>query len=194
LSEIKLIFAHQEVRGAKLGALVSEIEEDWPLEAPLVISGHIHEYQEVQKNWIYPGTPFTHAFGDSNDKAVMLVSFKDDAWIYERLNLKLPGKILKHLTVKELRSMLDQSWQPEEYLSYKFKVSGKKTEIQSVKQHLNYGFLKGVKVVFEYTDNAPIVTKSLNVRPYVEIVLERLKQYPLAISYFEDLLRDTCIT
>ena len=51
-----IIFAHQEFKGSKMGAIVSEVGYDWPKDAPLMVSGHIHEYHMPQKNMIYVGT------------------------------------------------------------------------------------------------------------------------------------------
>lgn len=76
LLSLPLIFAHQEFRGAKMGAFVSEIGDVWPEHFPYVISGHIHDAQTPQRNLRYVGTPLQHAFGDTQDKTVSLFTLR----------------------------------------------------------------------------------------------------------------------
>ena len=58
-----VIFCHQEFYGAKMGAICSQAGDKWLLEYPFVISGHVHDYDRLQKNLIYVGTPMQHSFG-----------------------------------------------------------------------------------------------------------------------------------
>lgn len=58
LSSADLVFAHQEFRGAPLGIIPSVKGDVWPEEAPLCVSGHIHDRYVVQQNLVYPGTPY----------------------------------------------------------------------------------------------------------------------------------------
>lgn len=73
--EAAVIFAHQEFRGAKMGIIRSVVGDEWSLSHPQVISGHIHEYQILQKNIIYVGTPIQHGFGEGTDKTVSFFVF-----------------------------------------------------------------------------------------------------------------------
>lgn len=68
-----LIFCHQEFRGAKLGPILSTEGDVWPEDNPYVISGHIHDYDQLQKNILYPGTPIQHGFSDTGNKAICMV-------------------------------------------------------------------------------------------------------------------------
>ena len=68
------IFAHQEFKGAKMGAIISEKGDIWEKELPPVFSGHIHDFQ-ILENIVYIGTPFQHSFFDSVDKALLKLSF-----------------------------------------------------------------------------------------------------------------------
>lgn len=49
------IFAHQEFRGCKLGVVKSSEGDEWSLDWPRVISGHIHDRHRLQANIRYPG-------------------------------------------------------------------------------------------------------------------------------------------
>jgi DNA repair exonuclease SbcCD nuclease subunit len=107
ISEYKLYFAHQEFKGCKMGAITSLTGDDWNPSWPLCISGHIHEYQELQPNLIYAGTPIQHAYGDSPNKAIMILeseldSTLDKSWSKRRINLGLPKKIIVHIQAEDL--------------------------------------------------------------------------------------------
>ena len=75
LSNISCIFAHQEAKNAKMGAIVSSSGDEWPLNFPLCISGHVHDYDELQPNFIYIGAPYQQSFGDKTGKTISLFSF-----------------------------------------------------------------------------------------------------------------------
>jgi DNA repair exonuclease SbcCD nuclease subunit len=93
------IFAHQEFYGCKMGAVKSIVGDKWSIKNPLVISGHIHEYQEPQANIIYVGTPIQHGFGDQNDKTISYFIFNDG----------LPDKSLDNSLDKSLDKLPDNS-------------------------------------------------------------------------------------
>lgn len=76
LQEMSVVFAHQEFKWAKMGAIVSEHGDPWPISAPLCVSGHVHDYDELCTNLIYPGTPIQHGYADKPDKTVSLLHFK----------------------------------------------------------------------------------------------------------------------
>ena len=82
-----------------MGAFISEEGDEYRLDLPLVISGHIHDYDRLQPNVIYTGTPIQHAFGDRSDKTISWFTFyKSDSCSHEfreeRIDLKLPKKII----------------------------------------------------------------------------------------------------
>lgn len=99
------IFAHQEFYHAKFGSNQSEDGDKWPLSYPLVISGHIHDFDELQPNIIYTGTPFQHAFGDRNNKTVSLFTFNNGSYTHERIDLGIPKKLISHFTYEEILKM-----------------------------------------------------------------------------------------
>ena len=102
----RLIFAHQEFAGAKMNAITSNKGDKWPLEYPLVISGHIHEYHQPQPNIIYTGTPIQHGFGDRHDHAVMFLDLSGNERSGEitrhRVSLGLPRKIVVEIRAEDL--------------------------------------------------------------------------------------------
>ena len=73
----KVIFAHQEFKGCKMGAIVSENGDDWDESYPQIISGHIHDRQWVGKNIYYPGAPLQHAFGDHEERVLCMAVYNE---------------------------------------------------------------------------------------------------------------------
>lgn len=69
------IFAHQEFKGAKMGAIVSVHGDEWPVENPFIISGHIHECQMPQSNILYCGTPYQTTYSESTGKGLYLFNY-----------------------------------------------------------------------------------------------------------------------
>lgn len=96
----KLIFAHQEFRGCKMGAIVSQEGDEWPEDYPEVISGHIHDYQKLG-NITYAGTPFQHGFSDSIDKKLMAISIKENKIKKKRIEIDVIRKRAVTLTLEE---------------------------------------------------------------------------------------------
>lgn len=101
ISQYDIIFAHQEFRGSRMGAIVSTEGDIWPSDYPMCISGHIHDFQELQPNMIYPGTPIQLGYG-APVKGVMLIEVKDRQIKYDFIDLNLPKKIIVNVTPEEL--------------------------------------------------------------------------------------------
>lgn len=104
INNYKLVFAHQEFKGCKMGAITSVNGDEWPSNYPLCISGHIHDYQELQSNLIYPGTPIQLGYGVPPSKGVMMLTVSNDFSTidYDFHDLGLPKKFIVHLTPEEL--------------------------------------------------------------------------------------------
>ena len=57
--DLDCIFAHQEFHGSSMSSVVSSEGDKWSLAFPPVISGHIHEAQDLREdNVFYPGMSF----------------------------------------------------------------------------------------------------------------------------------------
>jgi DNA repair exonuclease SbcCD nuclease subunit len=100
-----MIFAHQEFKGAQMGAQKSVDGDVWPLDAPPVISGHIHAYQKLQDNLVYVGTPLQHNFGEKDDKRVFHLRFSKGKLETDKIDLCMPKKKIIHVKVCDLKSL-----------------------------------------------------------------------------------------
>ena len=95
-------FAHQEFKGCKMGGIISENGDEWDENFPPVFSGHIHDYQQPQKNIIYTGTPFQHSFGDEEDKGIFLLKFENPRnWDLEKIELNIVKKKYISMNISE---------------------------------------------------------------------------------------------
>jgi DNA repair exonuclease SbcCD nuclease subunit len=88
-----LIFAHQEFRGCKMGAITSVEGDMWDLSNPMVISGHIHESQKPQKNIWYPGAAIQNCFGTTKDPNLLKIVVSENKTLeFTELPIHLPKK------------------------------------------------------------------------------------------------------
>jgi DNA repair exonuclease SbcCD nuclease subunit len=130
LKEYECIFAHQEFYGAKMGITESIIGDHWPAENPLVVSGHIHDFDKLSNNIIYTGTPIQHAFGDKEDKGVFLFQFdKDKRFSYDKIDLDLPKKKIIKISFSEVPLL--KKLEQKNY--YKLVISGTPEELKTLK-------------------------------------------------------------
>ena len=180
LSNVTCVFAHQEFLGAKMGAIRSEIGDPWPLNYPYVISGHIHDYDQLSSNILYTGTPIQHAFGDRDDKTVSWVEWPDRAEgvqglqevnradleytqpcipTLERVDLGLPKKVIVHLSCTDI-----VNYQPPPNTQLKIVVMGTSAEIKAAMKLTNIKTLiaAGVKIVYR---DVPSTKKADQVEP-----------------------------
>lgn len=106
--EAKLILAHQQLNGAKMGAIVENNVEEWEDTFPLCISGHIHDKQWVKPNLFYSGSSMQHAFGESHNKSLTYVVVENDEIKLEEVYLNIKLKEIVHVTVEQLQKIIEK--------------------------------------------------------------------------------------
>ncbi len=102
----KLIFAHQDFFGAIYNQQKSETGDRWEKSFPTVISGHIHDYQELSKNIIYIGAPIQHAFNESPEKSCSWITVTPDSIKCERLFIQSPIYWTYKIHVNDIKSFI----------------------------------------------------------------------------------------
>ena len=144
------VLCHQEFYGAKMGPIVSQAGDKWPLNNPLVISGHIHDYDRLQTNIIYVGTPMQHAFGDGEDKTVSLFYFDNKEWKEERIDLGLTKRLIVYLTPDKIHT-----YDPPTDKIIKIVIKGDEGELKAISKLDKIKQLKksGVKISFKIVSN-----------------------------------------
>lgn len=147
LTKIKCVFAHQEFRGCNLGVLTSENGDKWPLDYPLVISGHIHKPHRPQKNIIYPGSIVQHSFGEANskDNGILFVDFEKD--IFEKIKIEIPQRFTVNVLCENFKDISQYKLKPLQKM--RVICIGTKQEIKLIKKGSTFKKLPlGVSVVF----------------------------------------------
>lgn len=186
-----VIMAHQEFEGAKMGAIVSTVGDKWSTKLPPVFSGHIHDYDELQSNLTYVGTPFQQAFGDHSDKALMLLKFTlvDDKWVQttiERINLNLPKKIVHKIHVDEV-----STFEPDLTQENKIEISGGREAVNATMKSSNVKkwIAAGIKVVTKgeiiTTPVQPLKNGLASSKTYKQVLKINIKKH----SHKEELLK-----
>ncbi len=177
LSKYSMIFAHQEFKNAKMGAIKSIIGDTWSKNDPAVVSGHIHDYDHLESNIIYTGTPMQHAFGDSTNKTVSYYTFIqndikenisdeykkfiipniNNIYVKEdRIGLKLPKKRIFYVSCDEV-----PNWEPPSKGLIKVVIRGTPAEIKAtMKLKILMDWEKrGIKVSPKAYDDSDLINK-----------------------------------
>lgn len=141
-----LIFAHQEFKGCKMGAITSELGDLWEINNPKVISGHIHNNQTPQENVYYPGASQQQAFGES--ERCILAKINIENLEIEELELDLPRKKIVSLDI----SKIDDFKIKETDDKIRLTITGDYDEFKSFKKSEKFKKINdsGIKVVFKH--------------------------------------------
>lgn len=152
LQNIKYIFCHQEFLGARyeFGNVVSDHGDVWD-KKPIVVSGHIHKRQWLNKNIYYTGTPYQTRFNEESDKTIALI--KNDT--INEFSLDLPKMITLYKTISDLKKL-----QFDSNHLYKIILNiDNQTQTQNfLKTDLYKQVRKNATIIFEYPKNEQIAT------------------------------------
>jgi len=180
------IFCHQEFHGANMGAITSNEGDIWPLEAPLAISGHIHEYQRLQPNILYVGTPYYTSFGDSQRKTISLFDFSKSPLTEKRIELGLPKKITQTIAVAEFKQ-----YEVPENAHVRLYVSGTTEEIEKLKKTKRYQeFAQKIKIIPKPTNTVTVQRNTQN-KGYIDLLSDAVKkETPTVRKLFKEVVQD----
>jgi DNA repair exonuclease SbcCD nuclease subunit len=177
------IFMHQEVLGSKLGAIVSEHGDKYPLDYPLGISGHIHDYDHLQDNFIYTGTSFQQTYAESHDKKISIFTFtSENTWSQERIDLGLMKKVTVYITPEEVAGYVV----PNDKM-VKLVVRGNEAAIKTISKVAKIQELKkqGVKVVFKTIQQESLPSNPFTQKmAYSERLVSHISSDPHLLSWY----------
>jgi hypothetical protein len=119
---VDCIFAHQEIKGCRMGSGVSIMGDTWSDDYPPIISGHMHCPQKF-KNVHYPGGDYV--------RTPWLVTFDSEKLNIQEIDLGVKERISLSFTVEEAKN-----YNPEFHTGYdvKIKISGTDEEISAFKK------------------------------------------------------------
>lgn len=179
------IFAHQEFRGCQMGHLLSTEGDEWCDDYPLVISGHIHDYQKLS-NVLYVGSPMQHAFGDRSDKTVSVFTFSENTMTHDRIDLNLPKKQIVHITSEQVNDYV-----LPQHGEIKIIISGVESSRRTIMNHpsVNSWRKLGFCVMYNVIDNVNTQTLNQNVLPilpsYSQSLYDIVSDKPNLCSLYE---------
>lgn len=179
------IFCHQEFRGAKLGMLDSVVGDTWPVTWPLVVSGHIHDYDRLQQNIIYIGAPMQHGFAERLGKTISLLTFEDGRLQEEkRISLGLAEKSTLKTEAANFKELVE-AHQATFGAETRLIVTGSSEELSKIKNSKLYKTLPmTVKVILKPADGpAKVADRSAaHGQSYQELLTAALKLESKAVN------------
>jgi DNA repair exonuclease SbcCD nuclease subunit len=128
--EMDILFCHQEFKGCKMGAIISEHGDEWDKEDIPIISGHIHDYQKPQENIFYPGTPIQHSFGDRNENIVVKIT-KGEKINYEEIPMNIEKKKIVYVDIEKVKDLTIKTENPH---NVKITINGSVEELKALKK------------------------------------------------------------
>jgi DNA repair exonuclease SbcCD nuclease subunit len=171
VSNITCIFAHQEFKGCKMGAIVSIHGDEWLSESSMIISGHIHTTQRPQINIYYPGSSTQVAFGENSSPVLCIATWDNPLQKFptiEEIPVMVEKKKLIYTDTNQIQSItLPEEISPEHI---KISVSGSIEEFKTFKRTKQYKELitKGIKIVYK--------PKRIEVKEFNESIETTLKK------------------
>lgn len=199
---VGLIFAHQEFRGCRMGRIVSESGDPWPMDGfgkhPYIVSGHIHDYQKVGENIMYTGTPIQVNFGEGEKRGVCIFkgSFKEsglpDIVETEWLKINIPRKITRTIHLDNLDDWAGKRF-AELCRRYALEdLQGTKSAKKRKKELNGFDFLASLQTMAheplsqkiasdKHLDKLRLQIKCPKVTPAVKFIVNILKTVPLGI-------------
>jgi DNA repair exonuclease SbcCD nuclease subunit len=153
-TDAKIIFGHQTINGAKMGAMLADNCDDWDSDYPLCISGHIHDPQKVGENFVYVGSAFQLSFNENEKKRLLKVDLDDGEVTLEDVRLKLNTRYHVKIHIDNI-----ETFNPENYDgSVKLSIECSEDEF------------KGFKKTSKY---AELIKAKIKINPIINSVLEK---------------------
>lgn len=171
LSKVKVIFAHQEFKGCKMGAIESKHGDVWPEGAPIVISGHIHERSVLGKNILYVGSPYQTSFGDNSRKTLEVITIEGENIRTKPIETSMPKRVTVSTDIEGVSKI---KMNDVDY--YRVNISDSIANIHKFKKTKKFRDLQKIaKVVLKPTDN--VIVKSVKEgKTFVSLLEDSIKK------------------
>lgn len=151
-----LIFCHQEFRNARMGPILSTEGDLWDTENPYIISGHIHDYDQLQPNILYTGTPIQHGFADNGKKGIVLISLNESDLTHERIILNVARKKILYLNAEDIQK---HNFSDIDNIKTKLVIKGDSIKInEAIKYLKDRGLNKKMRLAYDDTTVIPEIT------------------------------------
>lgn len=170
------IFCHQEFKGCKMGAFISEKGDDWDTSYPQVVSGHIHDSQTPQDNIFYTGSSIQHGFNESSSKYIFELLYSNGEMKSSKIKLNVKGKKIMNVHVNEIDSFDTNILNKYEI---KMNIIGDRSDFYHFRNSSKYKQLKDKNVKFCYqtikNDDNVIIPSTSSFKNFDTILKEVLE-------------------
>lgn len=158
---VDCIFAHQEFYGANMGPFASTKGDVWDENYPLVISGHIHNPQNLGENIMYPGNSIQYDYNEHSNKKVWYIEWLDESFKIDKISIGLKKKKILKYTIEELLQKEGEHLWNNGNEDLKIEVTGTSIELKNFRKSGFYTSLqkKGVIISFNLLKETPIILK-----------------------------------
>lgn len=188
----RVLFVHQEIKGCKMGAIVSTDGDEWLDEYPHIVSGHIHDNQRIGRNVYYPGTPLQHSFGDSDIRVVLQIEIQKNEIKFTDIPLNVPRKQIIKATMNTIANIN----QTNQNVKLKIKLDATSVEFSAFKNTREYKELieKGVKIQLQKKDVAVTDVKNEKDDNFTQILESLVEEdESLVRSLYNEILFDKLV-
>lgn len=189
LGEIQCIWCHQEFKGAKMGMFISEGGDVYPDDFPPAVSGHIHDYDELQHNLIYTGTPFSHSFGDDTIKRVFIFSFENGEIEFESFVLNIRKKKIVTILLEEIFDFT-----PEENVLIRLNIVGNLEKINNYLKLPSLSHLQSPNILIrpcsDGVEEGVVVKSTITPSKFVESLKIEIHKHPKVEKEAKELFSD----
>jgi DNA repair exonuclease SbcCD nuclease subunit len=114
----------------------------------MVISGHIHEYQHLGENIVYPGSPIQHAFDEPPSKSLLVVHLTNESIHHERWYVTVPIYYTYQLTADHVDTYTLPSLPPLSEIKLILKGSQSDIKAWNKSSKIREWRQRGVKIQF----------------------------------------------
>lgn len=130
----RAIFAHNTVKGARVakretGDVIANNIDEWRLDYPQLIAGHLHEGHEFN-NILYVGTPKQQNDSESEDKGIFRMKFSPQ-FTYVKIPLHFPPKRKIEISADILESFQI----PDDGAKYRILINSLSSSLPLVMKH-----------------------------------------------------------
>ena len=180
-ADAKVIFCHQEFLGSKLSGLIASKSGDkWDDNNPMIISGHIHNYDRLQENILYPGELMYSSFGDDDKPARTISLFEIDGGKFPqetKIDLGVLKKLTINLTIDEAKEYV-----PPDNAHIRVNLTGTTQEHNEFKQTEKYAqLLTMVKIIPQHVDKI-VVQRNTQRLGYLDILAKECEKEDEAVK------------
>ena len=166
-----MIFGHQLLNGAKMGAILAEHVEEWKQEYPFLCCGHIHDKQRVQSNLYYTGTPMQDSFAEKRSKSIALFTVHEKEFEIKEIELGVNIKRIEYMSVSDAYTYQIELKQNE---MLRLTLKGTKEECHVFKKTTEFKKLSSLaKIVFDEIQMELIQEKENGI--FQDVLIESIK-------------------